>query len=291
MSQAASVAEQPLSIGQRASIWWTFFQVAINERLVYRGDFMIGTLMRFLPTLTQIFLWWAIYDVVAQSGSDTIASYRYGDMVAYYLMVTIGRAFSSMPGLTSGIANQVRNGEVKKFLIQPIDMQGCLLVQRVAHKLVYYLIATLPFALVFFLCREFFIDGWPPTDVTIVFFASLILAFLLGFFMESAIGMISFWFLEVTSLTFIYMLMNFLLSGHMFPLELLPDSPVNIRGFVEFLPFKYLAYFPAAVFLGKVEGADMYRGLAIEASWVLFFVIISRIMWSRGVKRYSGYGG
>ena len=87
------------------------------------------------------------------------------------------------------------------------------------------------------------------------------------------------------------MLMNFLLSGHMFPLELLPDSPVNIRGFVEFLPFKYLAYFPAAVFLGKVEGADMYRGLAIEASWVLFFVIISRIMWSRGVKRYSGYGG
>lgn len=281
----------PLSTAQKARIWWTFFQVSINERLVYRGDFMIGTLMRFLPTLTQIFLWWAIYDVVAQSGGDSIASYRYGDMVAYYLMVTISRAFSSMPGLTSGIANQVRSGEIKKFLIQPIDMQGCLLVQRVAHKLVYYLIATLPFALVFFLCRDFFIDGWPAMDVTIVFFASLILSFLLGFFLESAIGLVSFWFLEVTSLTFIYMLMNFLLSGHMFPLELLPDSPVNVRGFVEFLPFKYLAYFPAAVFLGKVEGVEMYRGLAIEASWVLFFVIVSRIMWIRGVKRYSGFGG
>jgi len=75
MSQAIPVAEPSLSLIQRARIWWTFFQVAINERLVYRGDFMIGTLMRFLPTLTQIFLWWAIYDVVAQSGSDSIATY------------------------------------------------------------------------------------------------------------------------------------------------------------------------------------------------------------------------
>ena len=124
-----------------------------------------------------------------------------------------------------------------------------------------------------------------------VFFASLILGFLLGFFMECSIGLISFWFLEVTSLTFIYMLMTFLLSGHMFPLELLPESPVNVRGLVEFLPLKYLAYFPAAVFLGKVEGPEMYRGLAIEAAWVLFFIILSRVMWIRGVKRYSGYGG
>ena len=279
--------------------WWTFFKISINERLVYRGDFMIGTLMRFLPTLTQIFLWWAIYDVISTQGSadstdgpdGQIAGYRYGDMVAYYLMVTISRAFSSMPGLTSGIANQIRSGEIKKFLIQPVDMQGCLLIQRIAHKLVYYLIAALPFALVFFLCRSFFIDGWPGTDVILVFSASLILAFLLGFYMESTLGLIGFWFLEVTSLTFIYMLMNFLLSGHMFPLELLPDGPINIRGMVEFLPFKYLAYFPAAVFLGKVDGPEMYRGLMIEAGWVLFFIVLSRLLWHRGVKRYSGFGG
>lgn len=271
-----------------ATTWWTFFKISINERLVYRADFMLGTLMRFLPTLTQIFLWWAIYDVIS---SKDIAGYGYQDMVAYYLMVIISRAFSSMPGLTSGIANQIRNGEVKKFLIQPVDMQGCLLMQRIAHKLVYYLIAVLPFALVFFMCRDFFVQGWPPTDALIVFLASLILSFLLGFYLESCIGLIGFWFLEVTSLTFIYMLMNFLLSGHMFPLELLPSDPIDIRGLVEFLPFKFLAYFPAAVFLQKVEGAEMYNGLALLVFWVLFFMILSRVLWWRGIKRYSGYGG
>lgn len=284
---------------ESAITWWTFFKISINERLVYRADFMLGTLMRFLPTLTQIFLWWAIYDVISSAESadsaagpdGKIANYGYGDMVAYYLMVIISRAFSSMPGLTPGIANQIRNGEIKKFLIQPVDMQGCLLMQRIAHKLVYYLIATLPFALVFFLCRDFFVNGWPPADVLTVFFLSLILSFLLGFFLESCIGLIGFWFLEVTSLTFIYMLMNFLLSGHMFPLELLPSDPVNIRGIVEFLPFKYLAYFPAAVFLGKVEGAEMYRGLIVEIGWVFFFIVLSRVLWWKGIKRYSGFGG
>ncbi len=56
-----------------------------------------------------------------------------------------------MPGLASGIARQIRDGEIKKFLIQPIDMLGFLLLSRVAHKLVYYIVAAGPFALVFFL--------------------------------------------------------------------------------------------------------------------------------------------
>ena len=148
------------------------------------------------------------------------------------------------------------------------------------------------------MCGDFFESGWPPTNVLIVFFASLVLSFSLGFFLEACLGLVSFWFLEVTSLTFIYMLLNFLLSGHMFPLELLPAEPidlylfeVNIRGMVDLLPFKYLAYFPAAVFLGKVEGQEMYTGLAIEFAWVMFFIALSRFLWWRGVKRYSGYGG
>ena len=275
--------------------WWTFFRISLNERLVYRGDFMLGTLMRFLPTLTQIFLWWAIYDVISsqpeQSLDGEIAGYRYGDMVAYYLMVTISRAFSSMPGLTGGISRQIRTGEVKKFLIQPVDMIGCLLVQRVAHKFVYYFIAILPFAFVFYLCRGFFLNGWPSLTVLAIFFASLVLSFLLGFFVEACLGLVSFWFLEVASLGFIYMLMNFLLSGHMFPLELLPSGPVNIRALVDWLPLKYLAYFPAAVFLEKMDQQEMIFGLIVEFMWVAFFAVLAWFLWRRGVRRYSGFGG
>ena len=100
--------------------------------------------MRFLPIVTQIFLWGAVFAAIeaAGSGASSIAGYSYHDFIAYYLLTMISRAFSSMPGLASGIARDIRNGTVKKYLIQPIDMLGFLLLYRMAHKLVYYLVAA-----------------------------------------------------------------------------------------------------------------------------------------------------
>ena len=55
-------------------------------------------------------------------------------MIAYLLLVHISRMFSSMPGLAGGIARDIREGTLKKYLLQPIDMIGYLLSYRVAHK-------------------------------------------------------------------------------------------------------------------------------------------------------------
>jgi len=125
----------------RVSAWWTILRIALEERLVYRGDFALGTLMRFLPIITQIFLWWAVFETVpvGSDGKSRLVGYGFSDMVAYYLLTMLGRAFSSMPGLATGIARQIRDGEVKKYLVQPIDMLGFLFWARVAHKLAYYL--------------------------------------------------------------------------------------------------------------------------------------------------------
>ena len=278
----------------KASTWWTFFRVSLEERMVYRGDFVLGIMMRFLPFATQVFLYWAIFETLQSSQSPDgrltgeIGGFTFYDLIAYLLLVTVTRAFSSMPGLTSGIATSVRNGEIKKYLIQPIDMIGFLLVQRVAHKLVYYVVAFLPFAFWFFLFRDCFTNGIPDAGVCGLYVLSLALSFLLGFFLETCMGLIAFWYLEVTSLTFIYMLLNFFLSGHMFPLTWLPDG---FDWAVKALPFQYLAYFPAMVFLGKISGPELYWGIAVQIAWVVFFMVLSRWLWHRGVKRYSGFGG
>jgi ABC-2 type transport system permease protein len=275
----------------RAQTWWMILRIALEERLVYRGDFWLGTLMRFLPIVTQVFLWGAVFagmGVAAQNSSNgQIAGFSYHDMVAYYLLTMIGRAFSSMPGLASGIARQIRDGEIKKYLVQPIDLIGFLFLTRVAHKLVYYGVALIPFAIAFYLFRGYF-NGWPPSDVLVAFCISLVLAFLLGFFLEALIGMIGFWTLEISSLLWVYMLFNFFLSGHMFPLNILP-SPWDTIALA--IPLQYLAYFPAAVFLEKITGAAMWQGLAIQAAWVVFFIFACRMAFNRGVRRYSAFGG
>ncbi|MCE5267030.1 MAG: ABC-2 family transporter protein, partial [Planctomycetaceae bacterium] len=201
----------------RATTWWTILRISIEERLVYRGDFALGTLMRFLPIVTQVFLWAAVFDAMGSAagrGNGQIVGYSYREMIAYYLMTMIARSFSSMPGLATGIARDIRDGTVKKYLIQPIDMLGFLLLYRLAHKLVYYTVAAAPFALMFYLWRGFF-NGWPNGATMLAFLASAVMSFLLGFFLEATLGMIGFWFLEVSSLLFVFMLLNFFFSGHM----------------------------------------------------------------------------
>jgi ABC-2 type transport system permease protein len=267
-----------------AQTWWTILRIALQERLVYRGDFALGTLMRFLPIVTQIFLWMAVFQA---RGNEPLAGFNYRDFVAYYLLTMVARAFSSMPGLASGIAAQIRSGEIKKFLIQPVDLLGFLLLGRVAHKLAYYTVATIPFAIVFYLCRGFF-PGWPSVTALSAGILSLVLAFLLGYYLEASLGLVGFWWLEVSSLLFVYMLFSFFLSGHMFPLDMLPQPWKTL---VALTPLQFLAYFPAAVLLGKIQGWELVQGLLAEAGWVVFFAILSRVLWHYGARHYSAYGG
>jgi ABC-2 type transport system permease protein len=273
-------------------VWWTMLAISLEERLAYRGDFILGTAMRFLPIVTQVFLWTAVF---AATSRPDIAGYSRNDIVAYYLLTMVTRAFSSMPGLAGGISRSIRDGSVKKYLVQPVDYVGFLLAARVAHKLVYYAVAILPFAAVFFLCRGYFPQA-PDAATIAAFLLSLVLSFLLGFFMEATLGMLGFWVLETSSIVFAYMLVQYLLSGHMFPIDMLAGIPTGVAGVsladvVRWLPFEYTAYFPAAVWLGKVRGAALARDLAIEAAWVVVMACACRLAWRRGTRRYAAYGG
>jgi ABC-2 type transport system permease protein len=272
--------------------WTTMLSISVADRLAHRGDFFVGTLFRFLPIVTQIFLWTAVFSA---AGTSTIAGYSRNDFVAYYLLTMMARSFSSMPGLAGGIARSVRDGSVKKYLVQPVDYVGFLMAARVAHKLVYFGIAAAPFALMFFLCRSYF-PPLPDATTIMAFLATLVMSFLLGFFLEATLGMLGFWFLEVSSLIFVYMLAQYLLSGHMFPLDMLnsialTDSGYSLGDLMQLLPFQYTAYFPCAVWLGKIQGPDLAFGLLVEAVWVVIAAVACRIAFLRGTRRYSAYGG
>jgi ABC-2 type transport system permease protein len=100
--------------------------------------------------------------------------------------------------------------------------------------------------------------------------------------------MVGFWFLEVTSLLYIVMTLNFFISGHMLPLDLLPQP---WSGLLKALPFQYMAYFPAVVFLGKVKGPTLLFYLLGELFWAAFFMLLARGLYLLGVRRYSAFGG
>src|ERR1700681_1075024 len=116
-------------------------RISLVERLAYRADFFLTTFFRFLPLITTFLLWEAIYAGASRdepNASDhKIADFTRDNMIAYLLLVQVSRMFSSMPGLSTGIARDIRDGNLKKYLLQPIDMLWYLLSYRGAHKIAY----------------------------------------------------------------------------------------------------------------------------------------------------------
>ena len=141
----------------------------------------------------------------------------------------------------------------------------------------------------FALFHDVFTD-LPDAWTWLAYAVSLILAFLIGFYFEACIGISGFWLLEITSFAYIINIFNFFVSGQMFPLELLEQYPL-ITPILRILPFQYLAYFPAMVFLGKKTGDELIVGLGIELAWAVGLMLLSRWMYRLGLRHYSAYGG
>jgi ABC-2 type transport system permease protein len=260
------------------------FKIALSERLVYRTDFFVATFLRFLPIVTTILLWRAIYE---GAGRDEVGGLSYANMVGYYLLVMVVRAFGSMPGLSSGIARDVREGDLRKFLLQPIDYLTYLLALRAAHKLVYYVMAVGPYAIVFWFCREYLPVLPDPRSYGLIL-ATLVGTFLLGFVINCLLGLLAFWFLEVGSFLYLFMTVQYFLSGHMFPLSLLPDG---IRRVVTLLPFAYETYYPTLVLLGRMPAGQTAHVVLVQAVWIVVLGWVARFAWARGLRRYAAFGG
>src|SRR5579871_2413701 len=190
-------AYAPRSPGPTLRKYWNILRVSLIERLAYRGDFLLSGFLRFLPMLTTILLWTAIFHGAAQNGHDELAGYRYHQMIAYLLLVHVSRMFSSMPGLAAGIARDIRQGTLKKYLIQPLDLLGYLFAYRCAHKVAYIVTSFVPYAVLFGVCHSFF-DELPDPLTFAGYVASLLMAFVVGLHFEACIGMIGFWLLEVS---------------------------------------------------------------------------------------------
>lgn len=268
-------------------VHWFLLRTSLEERLIYRGDFAFATFVRFLPIITQICLWGAIFGVGTTAGTQRLNGYSYHEMVAYYLLTMIGRAFSSMPGLARDISKEIRDGSLKRYLTQPVDLQVFYFWSRVSHKLVYYMVATIPFAILFWLCGSFF-THMPTAVEWAALVVSLIQAFLIGFLLDNLIGLAAFWLLEVGSISFIFMMLTYFLSGHMLPLDWLPGILGQI---VAYLPFQYLAYIPAAIILGKLTPIELAGHLVMATGWILALWLLTRIVYALGLRRYGAYGG
>lgn len=258
--------------------------IGFQNNLQYRVNYLTRTLFSFIPLFAMLSLWQTIY---AGNGGVAHGGFTQAQMMFYYLMVAVVDVFTAVNEDDWQIAADIREGNISQFLVKPVDYLWYRLGLFVSGRLAFVTVALLPLA-VFILCfRQY---ALPPADgaAIVVFAVSLVGTALLQFFISYAMAMLAFWLLEISTLIFILYAFEYLASGHLFPLALLPEP---LKAVLWLTPFPYQLYFPISVYMGEVKGAAMWTGLATQFAWVLLAYFLARVMWKRGIRKYAAFGG
>ena len=99
------------------------------------------------------------------------------------------------------------------------------------------------------------------------------------------IGLSSIWFGDIKSLTTLEEMVNAIFSGRVAPLAFLP---FGFQAAADYLPFKYLAFIPAQIFVGHIPLSDIPKIFMIGLLWVAVLGLLTYGIWYRGLKRYEG---
>lgn len=264
--------------------YWHVIKIGFANTLVYRFNFFIRAAFGLVPLLATIYLWRTVYH--GQTSSN-VAGYTLSGMISYYLLVTLVDTFTAVNEDDWQIAADIKDGNISQFLLKPINYLTYRLCLFFSGKIIFTAASLLPVGIFIFWLRKYFVV---PPDATALACSvlSVLLTGLLQFLMSYTMALTAFWLLEVSTLIFIIFAFEYIAGGHLFPLNILPPA---IEHALNFTPFPYLLFFPVSVYLGQARGSALWQGLATQAAWTFFFYLVARMVWSRGIRKYSAVGG
>ncbi len=263
--------------------YWHVLNIGIQNQLVYRVNFLFRACFGLLPLMAMISIWRAIYS----GNNGDVAGYTLAQMISYYLVVTLVDMLTAVNEDDWQIAGDIREGNISQFLVKPIDYLKYRLCLFLAGRAIYTAVALVPVGLFILAQRDYF--NLPANVTTLGWFAlSVVLTALLQFFLSYGMALLAFWVQEVSTFIFILFAFVYFAGGNLFPLDFLPPLLAKVLAFT---PFPYQLYFPVSIYVGRTTGMALTQGLVVQFLWVLAAYGFARLMWARGVRKYSAVGG
>ena len=265
--------------------YWHVLNIGLQNNLTYRFNFLARSVFGLIPLIAILYVWRTIY--AGNGPGSRVGAYTLAEMISYYLLITIVDALTAVNEDDWQIAADIKDGNISQFLLKPIDYLAYRLCLFFSGRLAYLAVAALPLTVFALYLRQYFV--LPPNAGAFgLFLVSTALTALLQFFMSYTMAMLAFWVLEVSTFIFILFAFEYIASGHLFPLDILPRGLEQVLAFT---PFPYQLYFPVSIYMGKTTGPDLVRGLLLQLFWVAAAYALARFAWRRGIRRYSAVGG
>lgn len=260
-------------------IYWAFFKTSIAVQFQYRAAMSIWMIGRVLEPVVYLVVW----ATVAQARGGTVGNYNAADFAAYYIVLMIVNQFT-FTWIMHEYDYRIRQGALSVLLLKPIHPIHSDIADNISYKILMSVI-VFPTAILLYLLFDPNLTFHLQTFA--VFLFSLGIAFLMRFFVEWTIAQVAFWTTRNEAINQMYFTLGLFLSGRIAPIELLPNFAQQIANA---LPFRWAVAFPVEIMLGRLSTEQIWHGLSMQATWLIVSLILLKIVWRSGVKKYSAVG-
>lgn len=257
--------------------------VTYKEWSAYRTHSMVSIFVGPVYFIVQYFIWTSVY-----SGQDkTLYNMDLSQILTYFGASTL-IGYLTMDFADWNLQMLVRTGKFITFNLRPIHHRFFALSQKIGHRILGFIFEFLPCLLIFqFVFKINMIPKYPGWTIL-----SIILSFLMNFYVNYCIGMTAFWLTQASGIKNVFNILTSLLSGSVLPLVFFPEI---LQKILFFLPFQYISYVPARVFIGyyQLGGVSMSipHIVGCQAIAVIIVFMISEIIYNKAIKRFNSVGG
>lgn len=254
--------------------------MAVLSQLEYRVNLFTDAIVQpLLTSLVEIALWSAI---LASTATGTLAGFGQESYISYALWAAFFARISTNWMYEYRMIDEIETGTVNSVLARPISFYEYYLGQFMGYKLLTTVASFFVPILIYF-----FFKG--TTDLSRLPLA-LLLTFYYLFFAHTlsfTVASFAFFLNRVHAFTVAKNIALWVLTGEMFPLDLMPTE---IRNVLLMLPFSNGVYIPVGYLTGRLGIEAVLQGFASTTLGLVVMGVIANRLWSSGRRAYSGTG-
>lgn len=244
------------------------------QSMQYRFNITTRIFTYIIDVLIIYFMWLGVF---YSSSADEISGYTKNDILVYVLIVGFMHYIFNFNNI-SRLSSLIHSGKLSLLLIKPFNIILENFFFYLGSKIIILFIFSISILLLglFGIIYNFLL-------VLILFIAYIIMYF----FLTLAISSLGFWIYQTWPLKGLFNGIYYILSGALFPLDLLPN---NIFKIIKYNPFSIVGFALTRSIQSKLNIEQLFYYISAAFVWCIILYILSKILIIKGLKKYEGMG-
>lgn len=258
------------------------FSLHLQDVFQNRGRSLVYFLMGLVNPLLQLVFW---SGAIAENGGNR-GLWSFGEMASYYLLITVAMSLLVVHIEEDVAFLDIKEGVLAKYLLRPFSYFISKFMEELPWRFIQGFFAIIVFiAFVGVVGISFPLVGG-PMRVSMVFVIAM-LALIISYTLKMLLGLLALWTTDFWGIMSVEEVVFLLLGGIVMPLAYYPSSLASIA---YVLPFSHIIYFPVIAVQGKLTETAMVSVIGSQLVWILVLYILYRIIWKKGIKKFTAVG-